>query len=34
MKVHGVTGILTFDRSGFSRFPGIEVVNPVDVKTI
>jgi predicted nucleic acid-binding protein len=31
MKVHGLTGILTFDRSGFSRFPGIEVVNPADV---
>ena len=34
MKVHGLSGILTFDRSGFSRFPGIEVVNPVDVKAI
>jgi hypothetical protein len=23
--VHGLTAILTFDKSGFSRFPGIEV---------
>ncbi len=28
MQVHGLTAILTFDRSGFSRFPGIEVVHP------
>ena len=31
MKVHGLTAILTFDRTGFSRFPGIEVVHPADV---
>jgi predicted nucleic acid-binding protein len=31
MKVHGVTGILTFDKTGFSRYPGIEVVHPADV---
>jgi predicted nucleic acid-binding protein len=28
MLVHGLTGILTFDRAGFSRYSGIEVVNP------
>jgi predicted nucleic acid-binding protein len=33
MKVHGLTGILTFDRSGFSRFPSIEVVNPAGVRS-
>ena len=31
MHVHGLTAILTFDKSGFSRFPGIEVVHPADV---
>jgi hypothetical protein len=31
MQVHGLTAVLTFDRTGFSRFPGIEVVNPADV---
>jgi len=31
MQVHGLTAILTFDKSGFSRFAGIEVVHPVDV---
>jgi predicted nucleic acid-binding protein len=31
MQVHGLTAILTFDKSGFSRFPGIEVVFPEDV---
>jgi predicted nucleic acid-binding protein len=31
MQVHGVTAILTFDRTGFSRYPGIEVVHPADV---
>lgn len=31
MQVHGVTAILTFDRSGFARYPGIEVINPADV---
>lgn len=30
MQVHGLTSILTFDKSGFSRYPGIEVVNPAD----
>jgi predicted nucleic acid-binding protein len=31
MQVHGLTAILTFDRSGFSRFPAIEVVHPYEV---
>jgi predicted nucleic acid-binding protein len=31
MIVHGVRSILTFDRTGFSRFAGIEVVHPADV---
>jgi hypothetical protein len=31
MLVHGLTSILTFDKTGFSRYPGIEVVNPADV---
>jgi predicted nucleic acid-binding protein len=30
MKVHGLTSILTFDRTGFSRYGGIEVVHPAD----
>src|SRR5260370_41264672 len=32
MEVHGITAILTFDKSGFSRYPGIEVVHPEQVK--
>lgn len=31
MHVHGLTAILTFDKSGFSRYPGIEVLHPADV---
>jgi predicted nucleic acid-binding protein len=31
MQVHGVMAILTFDRTDFSRYPGIEVVHPADV---
>jgi predicted nucleic acid-binding protein len=31
MQVHGLTAILTFDRTGFSRYPGIEVLHPADV---
>jgi predicted nucleic acid-binding protein len=27
MQAHGLTAILTFDKSGFSRYPGIEVVH-------
>jgi predicted nucleic acid-binding protein len=34
MKVHGLTAILTFDRTGFSRFPGIEVIHPVEVQRL
>ena len=33
MQVHGITAILTFDESGFSRYPGIEVVDPTEVST-
>jgi predicted nucleic acid-binding protein len=32
MRVHGLTAILTFDRTGFSRYPGIEVVHPEEVR--
>jgi len=28
--VHGLTSTLTFDRTGFSRYAGIEVVHPAD----
>ena len=31
MQVHGLTTILTFDRTGFSRYAGIEVLHPADV---
>jgi predicted nucleic acid-binding protein len=31
MHVHGLTAILTFDRTGFSRYPGITVVDPANV---
>lgn len=31
MQVHGITAILTFDKTGFSRYPGIEVVHPEEV---
>lgn len=31
MKVHGLTAILTFDRTGFTRYREIEVVHPTDV---
>lgn len=31
MRVHGLTSVLTFDRSGFARFPGVEVVSPFDL---
>jgi predicted nucleic acid-binding protein len=30
MRVHGLTTILTFDKTGFSRYAGIEVVHPAD----
>jgi len=32
MQAHGITAILTFDRTGFTRYPGIEVVHPAQVK--
>lgn len=32
MQAHGLTAILTFDKSGFSRYPGLEVVHPENVK--
>jgi len=32
MQVHGLTAILTFDRTGFSRYPGVEVIHPEQVK--
>ena len=32
MQVHALTAILTFDKSGFSRYPGIQVVHPADVQ--
>jgi predicted nucleic acid-binding protein len=31
MQVHGIKDILTFDRTGFTRYAGIEVVHPGDV---
>jgi predicted nucleic acid-binding protein len=34
MQVHGLTGILTFDKTGFSRFPGIEVIHPEEVHPV
>lgn len=33
MLAHGLTNILTFDKTGFSRYAGIEVVHPMDVVT-
>jgi predicted nucleic acid-binding protein len=29
--VHGLTSILTFDKTGFTRYAGIEVVHPAAV---
>jgi len=31
MQVHRLTAILTFDKTGFSRYSGIEVVHPAEV---
>ena len=31
MHVHGLTSILTFDKTGFTRYAGIEVVHPAAV---
>ena len=33
MQVHGLTTILTFDKTGFSRYAGIEVLHPADAAT-
>jgi predicted nucleic acid-binding protein len=33
MQVHGISSILTFDKSGFSRYARIDVVHPADVDT-
>jgi predicted nucleic acid-binding protein len=32
MQVHGLISILTFDKTGFARYPGIEVVHPAEVE--
>lgn len=32
MHVYGLDAILTFDRTGFSRYPGIQVVHPDQVQ--
>ena len=34
MRVHGLAAILTFDKSGFSRYPGIEAARPEEVNSI
>ena len=31
MKVHGLSTVLTFDDSGFARYPGIRVLHPAAV---
>lgn len=31
MRVHGLTAIVTFDKTGFSRYPDIEVLHPSDI---
>lgn len=31
MQAHGLTAILTFDRTGFTRYSGIEVIHPEQV---
>jgi predicted nucleic acid-binding protein len=31
MQAHGLSAILTFDESGFTRYPGVEVVHPATV---
>jgi len=33
MLVHGLTTILTFDRTGFSRYAGVEALHPADVSS-
>src|SRR5262249_3791820 len=32
MLAHGISTILTFDKTGFTRFPGIEVLHPAEVQ--
>jgi len=29
--VHGLTAVLTFDKTGFARFSDIQVIHPADV---
>ena len=31
MQAHGLAAILTFDKAGFARFQGVEVVHPAEV---
>jgi predicted nucleic acid-binding protein len=31
MQVHGISDILTFDKTGFSRYPRIRILDPADV---
>ena len=31
MQIHNLQAVLTFDRTGFSRYPGIEVIDPAEV---
>jgi hypothetical protein len=31
MQLHGLTAVLTFDRTGFARFPGIEAIHSAEV---
>jgi predicted nucleic acid-binding protein len=31
MQVHGLTTILTFDKTGFTRYAGIEALDPTGV---
>jgi predicted nucleic acid-binding protein len=33
MQAYGLTAILTFDKTGFSRYPGVEVVHPDQVRS-
>lgn len=33
MHVHGLKSILTFDRAGFTRYAGVEIVHPADAAT-
>jgi len=32
MQVHGLSAILTFDKTGCARFPGIQVVYPTEIE--